>query len=216
MLFAFYTNTVAQLLDYKSEYNCARNIVSQTSQIDADADSVYETYSIKLCGDFERKTLPLKAIGDIHKWPPIDIPTRSIAADFENDSLVFLETFLDFNGNVIGWFQKVGNSDTVYFHGGASYSGVNFNFDSSAYYIQSFPNPATDFLNIHYVVKTKSRISIEFLNYEGELLSRILSMPSGVGEYNLVFNVTGYAEGYYKLRFTTGTDVYTISIAIVR
>jgi hypothetical protein len=71
-------------------------------------------------------------------------------------------------------------------------------------------------MNIHYVVKTRGRITIEFLTYEGVLLSNIANMPSGIGEFNLVFNASQYVEGYYKLRFTTGSNIYTISVAIVR
>jgi hypothetical protein len=215
LLFAVYVSS-ANLPDYISNYNCSQNIVSQTGQIDTDNDSLYDTYTIHLCEESQSRTLPIKSLIDISKWPPLGVPNRSIAAELVNDSLLFLETYFDFNGSILGWFQKFQNNDTVYFHGGDSYNPTDFAYDSSAFYIQTYPNPASDIMNIHYVVKASGMISLQFLTYEGQLLSNIFTMPSGQGEYNMVFNLSSYAEGYYKLKYTTGSNNYIISVAIMR
>jgi hypothetical protein len=207
----------AQLQNHSAYYDCGTHAVSQTLQIDSDSDNVFDTYGIKLCDQDSIQTFPIMAIGNITKWPPMGVPTHSLAFNNNGQSASFLETYYDLSGNVVAWFEKPDDNDTVFFHDKSdSYTPPNFSVDSSKFYIQSCPNPANAILNIHYVVKQARNIQIQLLTYEGNLISNILNNYSPQGQFNMPYDVHTLDEGYYILRFANGPNVYSITIAIIR
>jgi hypothetical protein len=218
LLFLVYAG-YAQLPNYVSNYDCDHNLVSQTMCMDADSNGVFDTYGLQYCGQDTIATYAIKAIGDIRKWPPIYRPTRSVVFDGTNaTSDAFIESFFDANGDIEAWFQKFTGVDTVFFHDlSDTYNPPNFAFDSSDYYIQTYPNPCGGLMNIHYVSQSNGVVSLQFLSYEGTILQNILRSPSGQGEYNLVFDAHNYSDGYYWIRYITANrKTYTISVGIIR
>ena len=218
MLF-MYSASSAQLPNYVNPYDCDNTIVLQTMCIDADSNGVFDTYGLQYCSQDTIQTFAINAIGDIRKWPPIFGPTRSIVFDgMSATSDAFIESFFDANGDIMAWFQKFTGVDTVYFHDlNDTYTPPNFAFDSSDYYIQSYPNPCAGIMNIHYISPANGMIGMQFLSYEGTVLKNILMAPCGQGSYNMVFDAHTYSDGYYWIRYTTANrKVYTISVAIIR
>jgi hypothetical protein len=211
------TSFAQQLEDYLSNYDCSRNTVSQTLQIDADSNGVFETYGVKLCDQEVVQTFPISAKGNIRRWPPTGGPTHCIAFDYVDSTISFLQTYYNRSGNIIAWFQKSADNDTVFFHENVdAYRPRSFGYDSTAMNLQAFPNPAQAFLNIHYVVRQEENVDIRLLTYEGELVAQIINTPSGVGDYMTVFDVSSFDEGYYILRYANGSSTYSITIAIIR
>lgn len=215
-LLALYVSS-AQLSDNVANYNCLRYIVSQTKQVDFDQDSVYDTYGIKFCESDTFQTFPINAIGDIRRWPPLGGPTHSIAVERSGESITFLESYYDASGEIIAWFQKSSDNDTVFFHGkDDTFLPPVFRIDSSGYYIQASPNPADDHINIHYIVKNAGNIRLDFLSYEGTVMATIIKPYSCQGDFIMFFDCHEYDEGYYILRYNDGTNVYRVNVVIIR
>ncbi|MEM4261043.1 MAG: T9SS type A sorting domain-containing protein [Candidatus Woesearchaeota archaeon] len=211
------TFTASALDDYTASYDCERDNLSNTLLKDTDGDGVYDSYGVAYCGDEENPTiLPLRAIGNIRTWPPSGGPTRSIALSGSGQSLSVLETYYSSTGAVIAWFEKNAGNDTVYFHSGGYDDLINFDYDESASYIQTYPNPASYILNIRYTVRTAGTIKIHLYDTQGHLQAYILDGQSGTGEYNMVFPVANITNGYYRLNYYTGGNWYSITIAINR
>jgi hypothetical protein len=217
LILAFFSVSFAQLSDYVAPYDCLKNTISQTMQIDADSNDEYDTYGFIYCGSEEVITFTLSAIGDISRWPPDGFPTRSIIFNDDGGNVSILETYFDDSGEILAWFQKSADNDTVFFHEGADdYDPVSFSYDSSASYIQAFPNPADQELKIHYVVASSNdNIEIQLLNYEGTYITSIVQAPHGEGEYMMVFPVSQLTSGYYRLRFISGSNNYFVNVAVV-
>ena len=215
-ILAFYVCS-SQLTDNVANYNCMRDVVSQTKQVDSDQDSVYDTYGIKFCNSDNFQTFPINAIGDIRRWPPLGGPTHSIAVEKDQEAVSFLESYYNSDGEVIAWFQKSADNDTVFFHEkDDTFRPPVFKVDSSSYYLRCSPNPAKDHMNIHYVVNNDSDIRIDFLSYEGTVISTILKSYSCKGNFIMFFDCHEYDEGYYILRYNDGSNVYTVNVVILR
>jgi hypothetical protein len=194
-----------------------RDVVYQTKQVDIDQDSVYETFGIRFCNVDTFQTFPINAIVDIRRWPPLGGPTHSIAVERDQDAISFLETYYNADGEVIAWFQKSSDNDTVFFHGiENTFNPPVFTVDSSSYYIRSAPNPVREHMNIQYKVNEDSDIRLDFLSYEGVVLKTILNSYSCRGNFVLLFNCNEYDEGYYILRYTIGSHVYRVNVVILR
>ena len=214
-LLAFYVSS-AKKPDHSADYDCLKNSISKTSQFDNDSNGVYDTYGISICDADTIQPLPLKALGKMDKWPPNGGPTHSIVFENNGTSPALLETFYNSDGTIYAWFQKSGDNDTVFYHENDTYTPPNFCFDSSAYYIQMTPNPAKDFLNIHYVVKQAGTLQIQLLSYEGNLIATLVNTFAGQGDYRMFYDSHNLDDGYYLIRYSIGMKSYTITIAIVR
>lgn len=216
------TTSRAGLTDYVNVYPGTLNPVKQTILRDGNNDYVYEKYIIqfKSSSYSSDKTYPINAIGNIKKWPPSGGPTRQIVVDNVGGNLSFLETYFNASGEAIAWFRKEPTCDTVKFYwpgSDSTYETGNFSVDESANYIQSYPNPANDIINIHYVVKSEGNIKIDFLNSQGTVLKNVVGeYYSGLGDFFALFNVSGYTNGTYRLVYYTGSTYYSISVVISR
>jgi len=214
-LLAFYVSS-AQLSDFVAHYDCMRNSVSQTAQYDLDSNGVYDSYGFQICDTDTFQTFPLLALGNMRKWPPSGFPNHSVVFENTGAKPALLETYYNSDGTIYAWFQKSDDNDTVFYHENDTYTPPNFCFDSSAYYIQSTPNPAKDFINIHYVVKQAGSMRIQLLSYEGNLIATLVNTFAGQGDYRMFYDSHNLDDGYYLLRYSIGMKAYTITIAIVR
>ncbi|MDQ1266833.1 MAG: C-terminal target protein [Bacteroidota bacterium] len=210
-------NVKADVLpDYTSEYGCSQSNVEYTILTDADSSGVFDSYGIKFCDESSERVYTLQAIGDMRRWPPQDVPTRSITSDMAGSD-AFMETYFAETGLVQCWFQKFAGNDTVYFFDVPDdFNPDDFGYDSSAYYIQVNPNPAQDMINIHHIVTVKGDINISLYSYDGTFIDNILDAPSGEGEFDVLFDICRYENGSYWIRYVTGGSTYSISLVIQR
>ena len=69
------------------------------------------------------------------------------------------------------------------------------NFNS---YIEIYPNPAKDILNIHYTLNTTGKVEMELLDAQGRMIENLLSETKIAGAYKTTFRIdTKYPAGLY-------------------
>lgn len=199
-----------RLIPYKSNYNCNNGLTS-TELKDLDSNGVYDTYSITTCNNTTVSTInyAICGIGDIRKWPPTGIPTRSVTANFSSN-LTFRETFYNSTGEVISWFQKYENIDTVFYYEPTNqyFHPLNFDIDrkEESDNVTIKPNPAKDYVQIHYTVNNLGRVIIKLYSKEGIVLNQILNTIKSEGEYDVELNIQNLNDGYYYIQITNGTS----------
>ena len=73
-----------------------------------------------------------------------------------------------------------------------------------------FPNPFTDFTNIHYDLNTASIVKLEIFNSIGECISQPLNGKQATGAYDYSFSAKalGLAGGIYFIKLTINGKSY--------
>ena len=81
-------------------------------------------------------------------------------------------------------------------------------------FIQIYPNPYKDFINIKYYLKKKTRVNIKIFDVSGKEVQTIVNSKQAKGEYAYIFNAKqiGLQSGTYfvRLKFNNATYVKKI------
>ncbi len=81
--------------------------------------------------------------------------------------------------------------------------------DNSMGSINVYPNPASDRLNLEFLLERDSEIAIEIFDLSGRKVSES-AHQFNKGNQQIQFNVNGYATGVYYVRIQAGEHVETI------
>ncbi|MBI4930623.1 MAG: T9SS type A sorting domain-containing protein [Bacteroidetes bacterium] len=79
------------------------------------------------------------------------------------------------------------------FVGIAEGSASNFNFSVS-------PNPASDYVNVHFTLKEASSVTVDLMDINGNKVASLISANGMKGDINKTFNVSSYSKGVYFLK----------------
>jgi hypothetical protein len=205
--------------DFITEYYCSNGYVNTTIVTDSDKDGVYDTYTIMWCNT-DSQTFPIRAIGDIRKWPPLGIPTREIVMVDQNAG-VFSECYSNFTTRtVINWFIKYPEIDTVYFYDDDyqmsfltdvdNYTSNNISFNIS-------PNPASNNINFEYKVNKPGWVKILLYNEIGVIVDVIKEKYQESGLHNFIYNTNNINSGKYFITVRISeNEIFTRQITIIK
>ncbi len=104
-----------------------------------------------------------------------------------------------------------------YFASGCSV-GTNDLFAQSNGYIlnQNTPNPAIDITSFEIIVPTKTDLTIEVYNVNGQLMATLLNKEVQKGTHNLELNVSNFASGTYFVTMISDSIVLTRKMTVLR
>lgn len=92
---------------------------------------------------------------------------------------------------------------------GSVFSGINDEYNMGLKEMSLYPNPASDFVNVEFVVENNEQISMEVLDVRGRIC--ISTVEAGNIGLNLIqLDVAGLNEGLYFVRITAGSSVATM------
>lgn len=86
-------------------------------------------------------------------------------------------------------------------------NGINLN---------TYPNPATSFLNVDFSVSQSGRIKIDLIDMTGRVVSNFLDAEYDQGNYNITLSLANYSEGRYFVRYSYGNGFSVKPIIIER
>lgn len=75
--------------------------------------------------------------------------------------------------------------------------------------IVSYPNPATDLINIRFNLKTDNNVNIKIIDVTGKEVENKNMGSLTANSYNVKFNTSNYNAGVYFIKFTTGEKTIT-------
>lgn len=125
-------------------------------------------------------TLPVQA-GYAMRWKPLDI-----------SAVAFVSVYDDFPHN-----QFIVNAGT-----GSIVTNVLSYFGNSNM-ISVYPNPADEEIGVKIILKNAGDVKMELFSLEGQLLISSEYEKLGIGENNIVLNLSGFSEGVYILKVTS-------------
>jgi len=82
------------------------------------------------------------------------------------------------------------------------------------YNFSVFPNPATENLNVKFLLKEASSVTVDVLNIDGKKVANLISENGMNGEVNKTFNISSFAKGIYFVRLKIN-DKSTIEKIVV-
>ncbi|MDH3650661.1 MAG: T9SS type A sorting domain-containing protein, partial [Saprospiraceae bacterium] len=85
---------------------------------------------------------------------------------------------------------------------------------SEKFEISALPNPARNFINLHYKLTKTTNVNIDVYSVSGKLLSSLEQGIKPAGEYQAFFDAHGLSPGIYIFYFTTGKG--TLSLKWIR
>jgi len=98
---------------------------------------------------------------------------------------------------------------------GAIYTGTGIApvaQDNMLAYLFAFPNPASDFTSLRFVLNRPSNSSVEIYNILGEKVKTVLDQQLPAGEYSFELNLRNLDDGFYLVRMFAGSDHKTIRL----
>jgi len=81
---------------------------------------------------------------------------------------------------------------------------------------QNTPNPAMDLTSFEFVIPTKSDLTIEVYNLNGQLMTTLLKEEVQEGTYNVELNVTNFANGTYVVTLRSDSVVLTRKMTVLK
>ncbi len=78
------------------------------------------------------------------------------------------------------------------------------------------PNPASNETDIRYTVAEQSSISLDVLDMQGQVVKRIRTGEASAGEYTTRIRISDLPSGTYLVRLTTGSEVLTEKLQVIR
>ena len=79
--------------------------------------------------------------------------------------------------------------------------------DNESYNIDIFPNPASQEINLHFVVSTNQNISISISNSIGKIVFEKF-LNDFFGQYKQTINVSTFSRDIYVVKLITENKVY--------
>lgn len=78
-----------------------------------------------------------------------------------------------------------------------------------------YPNPAKDYVNIHYTLKNKSNVTIRLYNNNGQIVSTLLeNKQRNIGEYTQTIMTTNLKSGIYYIRVDMDNSIFVKRLVI--
>jgi hypothetical protein len=81
---------------------------------------------------------------------------------------------------------------------------------------QNTPNPAINYTSFEFVTPTRSVVSIEVYNVNGQLMTTLLSEEVVEGTHQVELNVTNFASGTYFVTMTSDSVVLTRKVTVLK
>ena len=81
---------------------------------------------------------------------------------------------------------------------------------------QNTPNPAMDLTSFEFVIPTKSDLTIEVYNLNGQLMTTLLNEEVQEGTYNVELNVTNFVNGTYFVTLRSDSVVLTRKMTVIK
>ncbi|MFK7774952.1 MAG: T9SS type A sorting domain-containing protein [Saprospiraceae bacterium] len=81
---------------------------------------------------------------------------------------------------------------------------------------QNTPNPAIDYTSFEFVTPTKSDLTIEVYNVNGQLMTTLLNEEVQEGKHNVEMNITNFASGTYFVVMTSNSVVLTRKMTVLK
>lgn len=92
---------------------------------------------------------------------------------------------------------------------GSVFSGISEEYNNDVKELSLYPNPASDVVNVEFVIERNEQISIEILDIRGRIC--ITTVETGNAGINLIpLDVAGLNEGLYFVRISAGSSVATM------
>jgi len=82
--------------------------------------------------------------------------------------------------------------------------------------LSAFPNPFNSFTTISYTLPKAGWTSMDVMNLNGRLVTRLVSARQEAGEYRAVWNGNGAGSGIYFLKLQAGRDVRMQKMMLVK
>jgi hypothetical protein len=83
----------------------------------------------------------------------------------------------------------------------------DFNFST-------FPNPATDNLNVKFSLKGVSAVTMDMIDINGKKVANLISENGLNGEINRTYNISSYAKGIYFVRLSINNETTMQKIVV--
>ncbi len=80
-------------------------------------------------------------------------------------------------------------------------------------FVEIYPNPATDFLNISYLLKNESYVKIQILDITGKIIKTLINEKQRAGDYNVFKNIN-ISSGLYMLRVEVNGNLFSRKLII--
>jgi len=77
-----------------------------------------------------------------------------------------------------------------------------------------YPNPASDFINISFDLKTDTKVKLEIYNGAGQLIDILSEEQLLPGKHSRNYNISGLPSGVYMVILKTKTGTETKKIII--
>jgi len=87
------------------------------------------------------------------------------------------------------------------------------NYDKNNFFLSTFPNPATDVLNIKFILEERSLVDIDLFDSKGYKLGSLFSGIAMNGEVNKSFDFSSYSKGIYFIRLSVNGN-YSLQKAV--
>lgn len=81
---------------------------------------------------------------------------------------------------------------------------------------QNYPNPFNPVTTIKFALPAEERVDISVYSLRGEKVTTLVSRVYGPGHHEVVWNAKGVASGAYFYRVTTGSEVVTKRMMLVK
>ncbi|MDG2418409.1 MAG: T9SS type A sorting domain-containing protein, partial [Saprospiraceae bacterium] len=81
---------------------------------------------------------------------------------------------------------------------------------------QNTPNPAMNLTSFEFVIPTKSDLTIEVYNLNGQLMTTLLNEEVQEGTYNVELNVTNFVNGTYFVKLRSDSVVLTRKMTVLK
>jgi hypothetical protein len=81
---------------------------------------------------------------------------------------------------------------------------------------QNTPNPAMNLTSFEFVIPTKSDLTIEVYNLNGQLMTTLLNEEVQEGTYNVELNVTNFVNGTYFVTLRSDSVVLTRKMTVIK
>ncbi len=125
--------------------------------------------------------------------------------------VTFFAAFLAANGQNNTTGDQAFNSSEVFSedHGIsiAEQTGVALN-------LQTFPNPATEWVNVHFKLPQAGEVNLELSDLQGRLVKHFIKEPMGAGNQRFQFGISDVPAGMYILRMHNDGKGYAQRIGI--
>jgi len=93
----------------------------------------------------------------------------------------------------------------------------NNNLTPTEFYLsQNYPNPFSEKTTIKFCVAYKTKVILEVLNSEGELIKVLVDEEKDAGTYEVEFNGSGMPEGFYSYQLQAGDFINGMKMTLLR